>query len=88
MDQLPGRGGAPPVGPKDQLFPFFNFEGSPNQTVRPDSKHLACLHDCDIRNRSSVVSHFYRGDEKVNADSFFGFMLVVLHNQLLLDLTQ
>ena len=28
VDQLPGRGGGPPVGPKDQLFPFF-FEGSP-----------------------------------------------------------
>jgi len=26
-----GFGQTPPlVGPKDQLFPFFNFEGSPN----------------------------------------------------------
>ena len=30
VDQLPGRGrGGPPVGPKDQLFPFFLFEGFP-----------------------------------------------------------
>ena len=29
VDQLPGRGGVPPVGPKDQLFPFFFIEGSP-----------------------------------------------------------
>jgi len=30
-----GFGQTPPplVGPKDQLFPFFNFEGSPNITM-------------------------------------------------------
>ena len=33
VDQLPGRGGGPPVGPKDQLFPFLNFEGSPKSVL-------------------------------------------------------
>ena len=28
-----GEGGGLPVGPKDQLFPFFNFEGSPKAFI-------------------------------------------------------
>ena len=38
VDQLPGRGG-PPVGPKDQLFPFFFFEGSPK--IHHKDGHIA-----------------------------------------------
>ena len=41
--------GPPPlVGPKDQLFPFFNFEGSPKKTIFWEQSPAHKCHDNEL----------------------------------------
>ena len=63
-----GQTPLPLVGPKDQLFPFFVVEGSPNtnNNKRNDSKYVSCVYI----QASWLAKMFSTGGElKRNGDS-------------------
>ena len=51
-----GGGWGPPVGPKDQLFPFFVFDGSPYGANNFIKYRILCLEICNSKLNWSMIA--------------------------------